>query len=124
MYSLLSPHRQWISHGLGLDACTAPGAPPAEPPPPPKARSPLYQWLRAKVPWLREAGVVAMIMVLASETIFIQDQVPRFLKHEEPLWIKMAVAYPRLIQAWNMFASLYVPSTTGSTTSSPSKPKL
>jgi hypothetical protein len=27
------------------------------------------------------------------------------LKHEQPLWIKRMVAYPRLIQAWSMFAS-------------------
>ena len=46
-----------------------------------------------------------MIITLVSETLFINAAVPKFLKHEQPLWIKRLVAYPRLIQAWSMFAS-------------------
>jgi len=42
---------------------------------------------------------------MVSETLFINGAVPKFLKHEQPLWIKRLVAYPRLIQAWSMFAS-------------------
>jgi hypothetical protein len=54
---------------------------------------------------LREGAVAALIIVLVSETLFINAAVPAFLKHEQPLWIKRLVAYPRLIQAWSMFAS-------------------
>ena len=46
-----------------------------------------------------------MLVVLVSETLFINDAVPHLLKHEQPIWIKQLVAYPRLIQAWSMFAS-------------------
>ena len=46
-----------------------------------------------------------MIVTLVSETLFINAAIPKFLKHEQPLWIKRLVAYPRLIQAWSMFAS-------------------
>jgi predicted DCC family thiol-disulfide oxidoreductase YuxK len=104
VYGVFARHRATISVWLGLAACgsTLMGTPKGSPNPP---RSPLYEWLRAHVPWLREAAVAAMIVVLVSETIFIQELVPKFLKHEQPLWIKQAVAYPRLIQAWSMFAS-------------------
>ena len=37
--------------------------------------------------------------------MFINAAIPQFLKHEQPLWIKRLVAYPRMIQAWSMFAS-------------------
>jgi predicted DCC family thiol-disulfide oxidoreductase YuxK len=105
-YDAFARRRQSISYWLGLAACGVPGATPAEPmTAPERQRSLLHEWLRAKVPWLREAAVAAMIVVMASETIFIQELVPKFLKHEQPLWIKQAVAYPRLIQAWSMFAS-------------------
>ena len=46
-----------------------------------------------------------MIIVMVSETLFINAAIPKFLKHEQPLWIKRLVAYPRFIQAWSMFAS-------------------
>jgi hypothetical protein len=48
---------------------------------------------------------MAMIVVMVSETLFINAAIPRFLKHDQPLWIKRLVAYPRMIQAWSMFAS-------------------
>jgi hypothetical protein len=54
---------------------------------------------------LREGAVLAMIITMVSETLFINAAVPHFLKHEQPLWIKRLVAYPRFIQAWSMFAS-------------------
>jgi DCC1-like thiol-disulfide oxidoreductase len=104
-YDAFARNRAAISFWLGLAACGVPHAIGLPPAPPERQRAPLSDWLRGLVPWLREAGVVAMIVVLASETIFIQDLVPKVLKHEQPLWIKQAVAYPRLIQAWSMFAA-------------------
>ena len=93
-----------MSVWLGLAACGLPGATPA-PITPERPRAPLYLRLRSLVPRLRELAVAVMIVVMVSETIFIQDLAPRFLKHEQPFWIKQLVAYPRLIQAWSMFAS-------------------
>ncbi len=45
------------------------------------------------------------MVMLVSEALFINPAVPHFLKFEERGWIKRLVAYPRLIQAWSMFAS-------------------
>jgi predicted DCC family thiol-disulfide oxidoreductase YuxK len=61
-----------------------------------------WRWLLS---FLREGVVLAFIITMVSETLFINAAVPKFLKHEQPLWIKRLVAYPRLIQAWSMFAS-------------------
>jgi predicted DCC family thiol-disulfide oxidoreductase YuxK len=71
----------------------------------PPERAPIVQLFRRGVTILREGAVLAMMVVLVSETLFINGAVPKFLKHEQPLWIKRLVAYPRLIQAWSMFAS-------------------
>jgi predicted DCC family thiol-disulfide oxidoreductase YuxK len=95
-----------------VEAQPAPAAVVLEPPaplvaPPPAAKAPppfLQQW-RTLVWAFREVVVLAFIVTMVSETLFINAAVPKFLKHEQPLWIKRMVAYPRLIQAWSMFAS-------------------
>jgi len=88
-------------------AATSPVAPePAvAPAPTPRAPAPFVQQWRWLVKVLREGTVLAFIITLVSETLFINAAIPKFLKHEQPLWIKRLVAYPRLIQAWSMFAS-------------------
>ena len=70
-----------------------------------KTSAPFLQQLRTLVWALREVVVLAFIVTMVSETLYINAAVPKFLKHEQPLWIKRMVAYPRLIQAWSMFAS-------------------
>jgi len=84
-------------------------APPAEPPAPrapiDKPLAPFRQQWRSLVWAVREFVVLAFIVTMVSETLYINAAVPHFLKHEQPLWIKRMVAYPRLIQAWSMFAS-------------------
>jgi predicted DCC family thiol-disulfide oxidoreductase YuxK len=67
--------------------------------------APFVQTFRTIVWALREVVVLAFIITMVSETLYINAAVPHFLKHEQPLWIKRMVAYPRLIQAWSMFAS-------------------
>ena len=105
-YDLFARRREKISVGLGLAACAAPASPAAATKVvPPPALSPFRHQLRFGVSMLREAAVLAMLITLVSETLFINAAVPPFLKHEQPLWIKRLVAYPRLIQAWSMFAS-------------------
>jgi predicted DCC family thiol-disulfide oxidoreductase YuxK len=69
------------------------------------ALAPFRQMFRTVVWALREVVVLAFIITMVSETLYINAAVPKFLKHEQPLWIKRMVAYPRLIQAWSMFAS-------------------
>ena len=69
------------------------------------AESPARGQLRRALLALRELAVAAMLVTMVSETLFINAAVPTFLKHEQPLWIKRLVAYPRFIQAWSMFAS-------------------
>jgi predicted DCC family thiol-disulfide oxidoreductase YuxK len=99
---------------LEIEAVTAPAPfPPPEPAPPlaeapapvERAPAPARRQARRLVTALREGAVLAMIITMVSETLFINAAVPHFLKHEQPLWIKRLVAYPRFIQAWSMFAS-------------------
>ena len=54
---------------------------------------------------LREGFVLAMLITIVNEALFINQVVPKFLKFDEPGWVKRLVAYPRFIQAWSMFAS-------------------
>jgi predicted DCC family thiol-disulfide oxidoreductase YuxK len=103
-YDFFAPRRQKISGWLGLAACGVPAAAPVATPSE-RPRAPIGKALRRLWALLREGAVLAMIIVLVSEAIFINQAVPKVLKFEEPLWIKRLVAYPRLIQAWSMFAS-------------------
>jgi predicted DCC family thiol-disulfide oxidoreductase YuxK len=105
-YGLFARRRDKVSVALGLASCAAPASPAAVTKiVPPPALSPFREQLRFAVSMLREAAVLAMVITMVSETLFINAAVPPFLKHEQPLWIKRLVAYPRLIQAWSMFAS-------------------
>jgi predicted DCC family thiol-disulfide oxidoreductase YuxK len=103
-YDVFARRRQTISIWLGLAACGVPGAPPPAARPAP-TRPPIAGAFRRLWSLLREGAVLAMMVVLVSEALFINQAVPKFLKFEEPGWIKRLVAYPRLIQAWSMFAS-------------------
>ena len=119
--------REDISVGLGLAACEGvaggdgggrvgspsrsaeggvPGARPAVVAKPDPEPTPVRQWLRRGVSIAREAAVGALLATLVSETIFINAAIPPILKKiKQPSWIMQLVAYPRLIQAWSMFAS-------------------
>ena len=97
---------------LVAEIAAAPEPPPVEPPAPAvtaapagKAVAPVLQQLRSLGWALREVAVLALIVTMVSETLYINAAIPQFLKHEQPLWIKRLVAYPRMIQAWSMFAS-------------------
>jgi predicted DCC family thiol-disulfide oxidoreductase YuxK len=104
-YDLFARRRTTVSYWLGLAACGVPGAAPpvsrAAPPP----RPPIVDLLARGVAILREAAVLAMLITIAWEALFINQAVPRFLKFEELGLVKRLVAYPRFIQAWSMFAS-------------------
>ena len=105
-YDLFSRRRQTVSYWLGFAACGVPGA--AAPPVATVAaasRPPVLAWMGRMVAILREGFVLAMLITIVNEALFINQVVPKFLKFDEPGWVKRLVAYPRFIQAWSMFAS-------------------
>ncbi|HLK88246.1 MAG TPA: DCC1-like thiol-disulfide oxidoreductase family protein [Polyangia bacterium] len=104
-YDRFARNRQTISMWLGLAACGVPGASPAPPAALPPPRAPVRDWLGRGVALLREGFTLAMLITIVNEALFINQVVPRFLKFDEPGWVKRLVAYPRFIQAWSMFAS-------------------
>ena len=63
-------------------ACRAPGARRSAAPPPPP-RPPVVVWLARGVAILREGVVLAMFITIVSETLFINQAVPKFLKFDE-----------------------------------------
>jgi vitamin K-dependent gamma-carboxylase-like protein len=108
-YDAFARRRTSISTWLGLAACGVPTAgwgasssPVGRADLPP---APIRLAVRYAVAVLREGAVLAMLIVLVAEALMINPVVPKFLKPEEPGWIKRLVAYPRLIQAWSMFAA-------------------
>ncbi len=114
-YDLFARRRQTISYWLGFAACgvpvaeasvsaTTPAAIPAATPAL-SPRAPIAVWLGRMVAILREGFVLAMLITIVNEALFINQAVPKFLKFDEPGWVKRLVAYPRFIQAWSMFAS-------------------
>jgi predicted DCC family thiol-disulfide oxidoreductase YuxK len=103
-YDGFARRRETVSTWLGLAACGVPGAPAPAPLPEPEP-TPFRQTLRRAGTFTREACVLLLLATLVSETLFINQAVPKFLKHKQPSLIMQLVAYPRLIQAWSMFAS-------------------
>jgi predicted DCC family thiol-disulfide oxidoreductase YuxK len=103
VYDAFARRRTAVSTWLGLAACGVPGAPPRLVPEP--EPTPFRQSLQRGISGARELGVLLLLATLVSETLFINQAVPKFLKHKQPTLIMELVAYPRLIQAWSMFAS-------------------
>jgi hypothetical protein len=122
-YNIFAPRRATVSTWLGYAACAVPtrspkpeaGGPPDVPPHAPgplyspeisvESRTPFRIWLGRAAWILREGAVLAMLITLVNEVLFINPAVPPPLRFDEPGWVKRLVAYPRLIQAWSMFAS-------------------
>jgi predicted DCC family thiol-disulfide oxidoreductase YuxK len=104
-YDRFAARRQTVSMWLGLAACGVPGAAPAPAAALPPPRAPVIDWLGRGVAILREGFVLAMLITMVNEALFINQAVPKILKFDEPGWVKRLVAYPRFIQAWSMFAS-------------------
>jgi predicted DCC family thiol-disulfide oxidoreductase YuxK len=121
-YDAFARRRTAVSVWLGLAACEAPAAgggvggpsrsgeagvlaaaPPRLVPEP--EPTPFRQGLRRGISGIRELSVLLLIATLVSETLYINQAVPKFLKHKQPTLIMELVAYPRLIQAWSMFAA-------------------
>jgi predicted DCC family thiol-disulfide oxidoreductase YuxK len=124
VYNAFAKRRATVSTWLGYAACAVPprgprpGARDTSSDAPPEAPGPLYVpevsvesttpfrvWLGRAAWILREGAVLAMLITLVNEVLFINPAVPKPLRFDEPLWVKRLVAYPRLIQAWSMFAS-------------------
>ena len=129
LYNAFAARRATVSTWLGYAACAVParsrtpeaGSPELAPDAPltpdlsaaplyvpevsAESRTPFRAWLGRGAWILREGAVLAMLITLVNEVLFINPAVPKPLRFDEPLWVKRLVAYPRLIQAWSMFAS-------------------
>jgi len=103
-YDAFARRRTTVSTWLGLAACGVPGGAPVVATPSPEP-SPFRLGLRRVGATARELGVVVLLVTLVYETLMINAAVPKFMKPTEPKIIQELVAYPRLIQAWSMFAS-------------------
>jgi hypothetical protein len=54
---------------------------------------------------LIEAGVVVLLIAIASEALNDNAAVPQALRFQQPKWTKAVIEYPRILQGWRMFAS-------------------
>lgn len=55
--------------------------------------------------WLMEAGVVVLLLAIASEVVNDNASVPQALRVRQPAWAKALIEYPRILQGWRMFAA-------------------
>ena len=74
-------------------------ASPASPPP-----APALVFLRRLRTGAREAAAALMLLVLLTELFIGNPVLATRVRMWQPGWVKALVAYPRLIQAWNMFS--------------------
>jgi predicted DCC family thiol-disulfide oxidoreductase YuxK len=103
-YDAFARRRTRISSWLGLGACRLPGAP-RPPAPPAREPTPLGDWLRARVPWLRELTVGLTFVIIAAEISVANPAVPRALRFDHrPEWMVAAVMYPHIFEGWSLFA--------------------
>jgi hypothetical protein len=68
-------------------------------PPPPVAASSRIRRV------LTEAGVILLLLAIASEVVSDNAPVPQVLRLPQPKWAKAVIEYPRILQGWRMFAS-------------------
>ncbi|MEA2700903.1 MAG: hypothetical protein QOI66_5174 [Myxococcales bacterium] len=73
-------------------------APPAAP------KIPAVQQLRRLLTLAREGAAALMLVVLLTELFIGNPLLSTKVRLWQPGWVKALVAYPRLIQAWTMFA--------------------
>lgn len=59
---------------------------------------------RSPLRWL-EGAVLAFLLVVATSQVLVENPaIPRFMRHDQPKWIRATVATFRLNQGWRMFA--------------------
>jgi predicted DCC family thiol-disulfide oxidoreductase YuxK len=103
-YDAFARNRTAISMALGLAACGVPGAaPPVRAPEP--TPTPLGDWLRARVPTLRELGVGFVLFAFAADLSVSNASMPRVLRWDRrPEWMAALAMYPHIFQSWSMFS--------------------
>jgi hypothetical protein len=82
--------------------------------------SPARLWLRRRFAFMREFGVVVLLVCCTSQLLVENNAIPKRLKLPQPKWMTQVVWYPRLTQGWQMFSPdaptgerlLYVDATT------------
>ncbi|HXI55891.1 MAG TPA: HTTM domain-containing protein, partial [Polyangia bacterium] len=70
----------------------------------PGPESPAVQQLRRLLTLAREGAAALMLVVLLTELFIGNPLLSTKVRLWQPGWVKALVAYPRLIQAWTMFA--------------------
>jgi predicted DCC family thiol-disulfide oxidoreductase YuxK len=102
-YDLFARHRTAISTWLGLAACGVPS--PSRPAAAVTAPTPLRAWFGARLPLLRELGVVLVFVTLGADVSIANPAVPSALRFERrPEWMVAAVMYPHLFEGWSLFS--------------------
>ncbi|MES1165919.1 MAG: DCC1-like thiol-disulfide oxidoreductase family protein, partial [Verrucomicrobiota bacterium] len=108
-YDAFARNRTAISSWFGLAACGVPPAGSRGPSPSTMvavARSPLREWLAARAPVAREAGVALVFLVFGAEVLATNPiLLPKRLQlQHRPDWMEAATMYPNLRQNWGLFA--------------------
>jgi predicted DCC family thiol-disulfide oxidoreductase YuxK len=104
-YDAFARNRTVLSTQLGLAACGVPAAAPSAAAPPASPRTPLGDWARARLPFLREAALAVGLVVAWADLSVTNPAVPEALRWRgRPEWMATAVMYPHLSEAWSMFS--------------------
>ncbi len=102
-YDAFARHRTSISIWLGLAACDVPS--PSRPGAAIAAPTPLRAWFGARLPLLRELGVVLVFVTFGADVSIANPAVPSVLRFERrPEWMVAAVMYPHLFEGWSLFS--------------------
>jgi predicted DCC family thiol-disulfide oxidoreductase YuxK len=102
-YDLVARNRTRISLWLGLAACGIRSVPRSAQPA--AAATPLGDWLRARLPFAREATVALVFLTLGAEVSVANPAVPRALRFEHrPQWMSAPVMYTHLFEGWSLFS--------------------
>jgi predicted DCC family thiol-disulfide oxidoreductase YuxK len=103
-YDLVARNRTTISTWLGLAACGVPGAPPPPEPPAPQP-TPLRLWVRGRLPFVRELGILLVGVIFWADLSVSNAAMPAALRwNSRPQWMAFAVMYPHIFQSWSMFS--------------------
>jgi predicted DCC family thiol-disulfide oxidoreductase YuxK len=104
-YDRFAQNRTRISVWMGLAACGMPVAPGAAAGAGAADARPIGDWLRRRLPLVRELAVAVTLVVLAAEVSVVNPAVPPALRWEHrPEWMVAAIQYTRLFQSWSLFS--------------------
>jgi hypothetical protein len=101
---VLDRHSDALDRFFGFTRATPgdlPGEGVIEPPAPP---SPVAARIRRVAHLLREVVLVYFLLIFVSQLLNENKAIPALLKHNQPVFVRASLLYPRLFQGWGMFA--------------------